>query len=537
MVDPNQHTQQDEDELNISKALKKLGVDDKEIEKFLSDINGVDYINLVNSLDSEDPKDKSLVKNILAKYNNGIRENKDMSFDRLYALYKGVQDTGKITEVMKWLTPINEDTPGDHALARDGYNYSVKVDGPASEKFMDWLDKNKIKYLMDDGGLFHIRCKDRDEAYRVDNAVDKLGAKKVVRDSALAEGAKEKAKKQENKAKAKLANLKPANPVAKAMATNPKKAGPMKDKKDQKDPIKGKHKKRIETDESIQYYIGESVMVGEQTGVVKIPNGPDNTVGIMFEGILSMVDNIDVSRIDEDVMGMTQVNPLFRLRELAGLPPAPATELSTAHDDDDSFDDVSIDEPDLVGSGEVDDESFDTDEPDVDSDDFDFGSDTDEVDFSDDDGFDDESNFDEPPKPKPFAFGSNPLEPKSPSISSPPLPPTISKSPLSSLPPTITPSVSSLPKSPTLGGVPGDLPSSPTENVPTTGPSVSEAMGDIQDHLNNIQAKLSDIRLNEYKALVRKLQDLANQVQSMGKDYLGEERKMKENARRLNSRD
>jgi hypothetical protein len=64
--------------------------------------------------------------------------------------------------------------------------------------------------------------------------------------------------------------------------------------------------------------------------------------------------------------------------------------------------------------------------------------------------------------------------------------------------------------------MPGEMPMAPTQ---------SEAMSQIEDGLNNIQTMLADIRLSEYKSLIQKLQDLTNQVQMMGRDYLGERRK------------
>jgi hypothetical protein len=50
-------------------------------------------------------------------------------------------------------------------------------------------------------------------------------------------------------------------------------------------------------------------------------------------------------------------------------------------------------------------------------------------------------------------------------------------------------------------------------------------MAQIEDALNSIQTGLADIRLSEYKSLIKKLQDLTNQAQMMGRDYLGERRK------------
>lgn len=82
-------------------------------------------------------------------------------------------------------------------------------------------------------------------------------------------------------------------------------------------------------------------------------------------------------------------------------------------------------------------------------------------------------------------------------------------------------------------GVPGAIGSDPVDAVPGLGmdtgmgmaPTQSDAMAQIEDALNSIQTGLADIRLSEYKSLIKKLQDLTNQAQMMGRDYLGERRK------------
>lgn len=61
------------------------------------------------------------------------------------------------------------------------------------------------------------------------------------------------------------------------------------------------------------------------------------------------------------------------------------------------------------------------------------------------------------------------------------------------------------------------------DELPDLRPAVSDAMTDIQNSINNIQRRLSDIRMGEYKTIVKKLDDLQNQVRAMGADYLGGE--------------
>lgn len=58
-------------------------------------------------------------------------------------------------------------------------------------------------------------------------------------------------------------------------------------------------------------------------------------------------------------------------------------------------------------------------------------------------------------------------------------------------------------------------------------PVDSSAYTEIQDHLNNIQDLLGDVKLSEYRSLISKLDSLTVQIRSMGRDYLGEARKRK----------
>ena len=74
-------------------------------------------------------------------------------------------------------------------------------------------------------------------------------------------------------------------------------------------------------------------------------------------------------------------------------------------------------------------------------------------------------------------------------------------------------------------GIPGAIGTDPMAMGMGMAPTQSEAMSQIEDALNNIQTSLAEIRLSEYKSLIQKLQDLTNQAQMMGRDYLGERRK------------
>lgn len=67
------------------------------------------------------------------------------------------------------------------------------------------------------------------------------------------------------------------------------------------------------------FSIGSEVKVGGEDGVVKIPNGPGDTVGIMIDGELEMVKNGDVDALNEAILGMSHLPGLNRMMELAGI--------------------------------------------------------------------------------------------------------------------------------------------------------------------------------------------------------------------------
>lgn len=70
--------------------------------------------------------------------------------------------------------------------------------------------------------------------------------------------------------------------------------------------------------------------------------------------------------------------------------------------------------------------------------------------------------------------------------------------------------------------LPGDM--DDAEELPEIRTAVvSDAMSEIQTSINAIQRRLSDIRMGEYRTLVKKLDDLQTQVRAMGADYLGGE--------------
>jgi hypothetical protein len=72
-------------------------------------------------------------------------------------------------------------------------------------------------------------------------------------------------------------------------------------------------------EEEIYPNVGDPVLTRDgRKGNVKIPNGPRNTVGVMIDGKLKMEKRRNL-KIEEQVMGMTGVMDLSRMRELAGM--------------------------------------------------------------------------------------------------------------------------------------------------------------------------------------------------------------------------
>ena len=248
---------------------------------------------------------------------------------------------------------------------------------------------------------------------------------------------------------------------------------------------KGKHFEEIEESAFSQ---GESVTFEGHECPVHIPAGPNGTVGIIVDGKVRMVSESDITRIDEGVLGMTKVDPLYRLRELAGFKsPAPAVreddfgtvdpmaDLEVADD----FDDPNGSDIDPAGAGEF----------------GDFGGD--EIDTM-DGGFDDEFGPDVPGGDIAGIDSAEPLDGMDGGADA---------------------------AFGAMGGMPGDLP--PGGAGMNVAPADSQAYTQIQDHLNNIQQSLGDVKLSEYRSLIAKLEALAVQVKSMGRDYLGEQRKLK----------
>lgn len=470
------------DKLDLSDELVRRGVDQEAANHLKGEIEGNDLMLLVQAFnDKERPYQGQIeAEKILGKY--GIKLGRTNVRDNyLNAKFESLRSGSALDETFGVMTRINE-----------GFTYAVEVSEQTRDRVLDWLDENQVEYQATSPVAYRVECGDRDVAYRTGRALSEILRKPTVRDSVEVE---EKMSKNPDKrvkdAKAKMADLKPRNPVVAAVKTRGG-AGAHDGGKDPRKVDKfgrgTKHKPRF--DEEIDFAIGEDVMVGEVAGQVKIPHGPNGTIGVIMNGQLEMVAETEVSRLDEGVMGMMKpVNPLFRLRELAGLP-------MTAEDDFEGIeiaDAPEIDPEGMLSAGPVGgDAAMDMD---VDG----MGADPVEDPMADMDGGMDA------PMDAPMDMPADDMSLPGDDAMDAPM------------------------DVPADAGIPGAIGTDPIDPVAGMAavPTQSDAMAQIEDALNNIQTGLADIRLSEYKSLIQKLQDLTNQAQMMGRDYLGEQRRLK----------
>ena len=88
-----------------------------------------------------------------------------------------------------------------------------------------------------------------------------------------------------------------------------------------------------ETINETVYEVGDVVGYQGDEVTVKIPHGPHDTVGIILEGKMRMVDRSHLYSLEEHIMGsMTELSPLNRVMKLAGIASNPVTE-ETAQED------------------------------------------------------------------------------------------------------------------------------------------------------------------------------------------------------------
>ena len=173
-------------------------------------------------------------------------------------------------------------------------------------------------------------------------------------------------------------------------------------------------------------------------------------------------------RFDEGVMGMTKMNSLYRLRELAGLPAGEGIEISEVAP-------IDMDGPLAPGTVDL-------------------------------------NKLDENPATLPDMGAMDDMM-DDPIID---IEPGMDDSSLDT--------IDDIP-----ADIPVDVPVEEPMGTDLVGAPVdqSDAMINIINCLNQIQDMLSDIRLAEYRSLIQHLEDLTNQAQAMGKSYLGEGRRKK----------
>jgi hypothetical protein len=471
------------DKTDIASLLISQGVSEQDARRVKGTIKGSDLMNLVSALNNKSAlQGQQEATKILGKYGIKLGSGQDMKKrdDYLNAKFESFRTGRALDETMGVMTRVDE-----------GFNYSVEVNETNRDKVLDWLDENAVEYQATGPMNYQIECGDRDVAYRTGRALSEIIRKPTVRDSVeIEEKMSKNPNKRVNDAKAKMAKITPKDPNRQAAAMRSG-AGYHKGEADPRKVDKGgrgaKYKPRY--DEEIE------------------------------------------EPINEGVMGMKSVNPLFRLRELAGLPMQannyhdikvaeapdvdPLGHLSAGPVGGDPMDDmdmdVDMDGIDMDVDGMGDDPVADP-MPDMDGG-MDAGMDAgideplDTIDMPDDDAMPD-TDIDvlDPDAGVPGALGSDPIEdPMNPG-------PDLGMGGGAAM---------GGPAMPPVGGM------NPMGMGMATTPTQSEAMSAIEDSLNSIQTGLADIRLSEYKSLVQKLQDLTNQAQMMGRDYLGEARRKK----------
>lgn len=114
---------------------------------------------------------------------------------------------------------------------------------------------------------------------------------------------------------------------------------------------KPKEEKKIDTDKKIDktdrkdgkdtkekdvvFSVGDEVTVGKEKGTIRIPDGPGNTVGVVIQGKVKMIDREKVQKLEESVIGFSNIPSVQRMKELAGLySEEPSTTTAVIHIED-----------------------------------------------------------------------------------------------------------------------------------------------------------------------------------------------------------
>ena len=249
-----------------------------------------------------------------------------------------------------------------------------------------------------------------------------------------------------------------------------------KDKKNKRILRKSTEMDEESSDDSV-YNIGDNVAVDGEEATVKIPRAPGNTVGVLINGELKMVDKKKVHKLDEGVLGMTDMPGLKRMQELAGIPTS-SNPVSMPHEY--PADDMGL-------GGEV-----------REGDDFGDVHDDMGADLGDDMGHDDMGDM-----------GGEADLPGVGDDMGAPLPPPV-------------PGTPEVPAAPLAAGpVPMGAPPAPMGGMPSPGSALEDAAA-LDQAISDIEALIPNTKISDYKQVVARLEALVALAKSTGKSALSE---------------
>jgi len=497
------------DEINVVEILAGLGIPAEQAKQLSNKMNGIDYLNLVNALDDDSSAGAYQAQVILKKYGINLKVPQ-MENNRLDTIFAGIRGGAKFEDAEAQLTthvrPISEmDSPIAGLLEASGFKQFVKMANDAdAEKLRDWLEEHDIDYQNNDKYTFLVRPSDREQTYRLNKFVANCHGKTSVmddldQDSTLANNVLKSPFKGEFgeiiATKSGQLRIIDAEQVTNSVgspdwvmiAKNSKgktykvpydtaNAGLYRGGKFQFDEPVVEEKNKMAKDLPKSRNPIAAGMVKKTGGGAHNSKDPDRKDPFSRKAKHKNsfreeveINEDDSDRIDEGVLGMTRVDPIDmnRLRQLAGMKALPADAgISEAIVEADPL------EPEIEVADDFDDA------------DLDMGSDLDAPVDADAFGSDDDLGLD---MGDDLGMDADPMD---------------------------------------IGGVPGDLP--PVDDMMgglDVVPTNSIAYDEILNNLNAVQATLGDVKLSEYKSILAKLDILADQIRSMGRDYLGERRR------------
>jgi hypothetical protein len=267
-------------DFNITTALKDIGVSEEDINFIVGGLSGDDMLNLVLVLNKEELHD---------------------SYKQAWDILKKYDIQPKVQETL--------------SLSSDNL--------PA---FVKWLEENNTSYVLVENTI------------QLKNLSD--GQIKTLIGDVMHEG------KDSKKAKKELEDFlkkNPRNPYA-LSAKMHSGAGTHADSRKPRDTFgrDAKHKKNPrDYNEDINFIVGDSVIFENQEAVIKIPNGPNGTVGILINDDLRMVSRVEIEKLDESIIGFSPMDNIGRLKELAGIRKNSPQDIS--RDIDESLGDIGFD--------------------------------------------------------------------------------------------------------------------------------------------------------------------------------------------------